>query len=91
MTRLTAVQIKTALRAVPEWKQQGAAITRTFVFKNFPAAIRFVNRVAKLAEAAGHHPDVDIRWNKVTLALTTHDAGGLTGKDFALAKQFDQL
>jgi len=51
--------------------------------------MRFVNAVAVLAEKAGHHPDIDIRWNKVTLALTTHDQGGLTEKDFALAKKFD--
>ena len=54
-------------------------------------AIEFVTAVAKLAEKAWHHPDIDIRWNKVTLALTTHDAGGLTEKDFKLAKQFDRL
>jgi 4a-hydroxytetrahydrobiopterin dehydratase len=51
----------------------------------------FVNEVASAAEAAGHHPDIDIRWNKVTLALTTHDQGGLTEKDFALARKFDRL
>ena len=91
MTKLSAARIKTALRAVPEWKKQGATITRTYAFKNFPSAIRFVNRVANLAEAAWHHPDIDIRWNKVTLTLTTHDASGLTRKDFALARQFDRL
>jgi 4a-hydroxytetrahydrobiopterin dehydratase len=91
MIRLTPAQIKTALRAVPEWKRQAAAITRTFQFKNFVAAIRCVNKVAKVAEAARHHPDIDIRWNKVTLTLTTHDAGGLTKKDFVLAKRFDTL
>jgi 4a-hydroxytetrahydrobiopterin dehydratase len=91
MTKLPAARIKTALRALPEWHKQGATLARTHAFKNFPAAIRFVNRVAKLAEAAWHHPDIDIRWNKVTLTLTTHDAGGLTRKDFALARQFDRL
>ena len=91
MTRFSAAQIKTALHTVPEWKHRGAAITRMFAFKDFPAAIRFVNRVAKLAEATWHHPDIDIRWNKVTLTLTTHDGGGLTRKDFRLAKKFDGL
>jgi 4a-hydroxytetrahydrobiopterin dehydratase len=91
MTKLTAAQIRTALRAVPEWKRHGAAIMRTFQFKDFVAAIRFVNKVAKLAEQAWHHPDIDIRWNKVTLTLSTHDAGGLTKRDFALAKRFDAL
>ena len=91
MKKLTVAQIKSARAAVPEWRKQGATITRTFVFKAFPAAIKFVNAVAKLAEKAGHHPDIDIRWNKVTLTLTTHDAGGLTEKDFALAQKFDRL
>jgi 4a-hydroxytetrahydrobiopterin dehydratase len=89
--KLTAAQIKTALTAMPEWQKYGKTITRTFVFKDFPAAIKFVNAVAKLAEKAWHHPDIDIRWNKVTLVLTTHDAGGLTEKDFKLAQKFDQL
>jgi 4a-hydroxytetrahydrobiopterin dehydratase len=62
-----------------------------FQFEDFPAAMKFVDAVAELAEQAWHHPDIDIRWNKVTLALTTHDAGGLTQKDFDLARQFDQL
>jgi 4a-hydroxytetrahydrobiopterin dehydratase len=91
MDKLSAAQIKTGLASVPEWKKKGQTITRTFVFKDFPAAIRFVTAVARPAEKAGHHPDIDIRWNKVTLLLTTHDAGGLTEKDFALAKQFDKL
>jgi 4a-hydroxytetrahydrobiopterin dehydratase len=91
MEKLTSSQIKTALASVPDWKKKGAAITRTYQFKDFPAAIKFVNSLAKLAEKAWHHPDIDIRWNKVTLTLSTHDAGGLTGKDFSLAKQFDRL
>jgi 4a-hydroxytetrahydrobiopterin dehydratase len=91
MKKLSASQIKSALIAVPEWKKQGAAISRTFQFKDFPAAIQFVDAAAKLAEKAWHHPDIDIRWNKVTLTLSTHDAGGLTEKDFALAKKFDGL
>ena len=91
MAKLNAAQIKSALATVPDWSKRGKTITRTFVFKDFPAAIKFVNAVAKLAEKAWHHPDIDIRWNKVTLVLTTHDAGGLTEKDFALARKFDQL
>ena len=91
MPKLNASQIKTALRTVPAWKKKGSTITRTFQFKDFPKAIKFVNAVARLAEQAWHHPDIDIRWNKVTLTLTTHDAGGLTEKDFKLAKQFDRL
>ena len=91
MPKLNPAQIALALAAVPQWNQQGDAISRTFQFKDFPAAIKFVNAVADAAEQAWHHPDIDIRWNKVTLALTTHDAGGLTQKDFDLARQFDQL
>lgn len=89
MPKLTAARIKTALRSVPKWKKRGALIVRTYEFKDFVAAIRFVNAIARFAEKAWHHPDIDIRWNKVTLALTTHDQGGLTAKDFALAKKFD--
>ncbi|HYT58529.1 MAG TPA: 4a-hydroxytetrahydrobiopterin dehydratase [Haliangiales bacterium] len=89
MPKLTPAQIKTAMASVPNWKRKGAVITRTYQFNDFVAAMRFVNAIAKLAEKAWHHPDIDIRWNKVTLALTTHDQGGLTQKDFALAKEFD--
>ena len=91
MPKLTTAQIKTALRTVPDWKKKGATITRVFVFKDFPKAVQFVTRVAQLAEKAWHHPDIDIRWNKVSLTLTTHDQGGLTEKDFALARKFDAL
>jgi 4a-hydroxytetrahydrobiopterin dehydratase len=91
MPKLDAAQIVLAGATVPNWSRQGDAISRTFQFKDFPAALKFVNAVAGLAEQAWHHPDIDIRWNKVTLALTTHDAGGLTQKDFDLARQFDQL
>jgi len=91
MAKLSPAQVKTALTSVSEWKKKGKAITRTYVFKDFPAAIKFVNAVARLAEKAWHHPDIDIRWNKVTLVLTTHDAGGLTEKDFKLARQFDRI
>ena len=91
MEKLNAAQVKAALAAVPEWTKKGATISRTYQFKNFPAAIQFVNNAAEIAEQAWHHPDIDIRWNKVTLVLTTHDAGGLTEKDFALAQKFDRL
>ena len=91
MPGMTSAQIKAALKSVPEWKSHGATIARTYPFKDFVAAMKFVNAVAKVAEKAWHHPDIDIRWNKVSLALTTHDQGGLTGKDFDLAKKFDAL
>ena len=89
MPKLTPPLIKAALVETPNWKKRGAVITRTYEFKDFVEAMKFVNAVAKLSEQAWHHPDMDIRWNKVTLALTTHDQGGLTEKDFALAKKFD--
>lgn len=91
MPKLTPAQIKAALPSIPDWQKKGANIVRTFQFQDFVGAIRFVGAVAKLAEKAGHHPDIDIRWNKVTLALSTHSEGGLTEKDFALAKKCDGL
>jgi 4a-hydroxytetrahydrobiopterin dehydratase len=91
MPKLDDGQIAAALAAVPQWTRQDDVIARTFQFKDFPAAVKFVDAVAVAAEQAWHHPDIDIRWNKVTLTLTTHDAGGLTQKDFDLAGQFDQL
>jgi 4a-hydroxytetrahydrobiopterin dehydratase len=89
--KMDPAKIILALSALPQWTRSGEIISRTFVFKDFPAAMKFTNDVATLAEQAQHHPDVDIRWNKVTLALTTHDTSGLTEKDFVLAKQFDAL
>ena len=91
MAKLKAAEIKTALARLPDWKRTGAIISRTFAFQDFVAAMKFVNVVAALAEGARHHPDIDIRWNKVTLALTTHSEGGLTRKDFQLATKFDRL
>lgn len=79
------------MRTVSRWRRKAQVIQRTYQFKDFPAAMKFVNAVARAAEKAWHHPDIDIRWNKVTLALTTHDAGGLTEKDFSLAAKFDRL
>ncbi len=79
------------LTLMPGWERRGPAIMREFQFKDFPEAIKFVNAVADAAEQAWHHPDIDIRWNKVKITLTTHDAGGVTGKDFALARTLDIL
>jgi 4a-hydroxytetrahydrobiopterin dehydratase len=70
---------------------EGDEIVRQFTFADFVEAMRFVNLVAVEAERVGHHPDIDIRWNKVQLALTSHDAGGLTDKDFALAAALDPM
>ncbi len=89
--RLARAEIAAARAGLPDWKRRGQVISRGFEFRDFPAAIRFVNAVARAAEKAWHHPDIDIRWNRVTLALTTHDAGGLTSRDFELAARFDAL
>ena len=91
MAKLSTAQIKSSLASVPDWKKRGQTIVRTFQFEDFPKAIKFVNAVARIAEKAWHHPDIDIRWNKVTLTLSTHDVGGLTEKDFALAGKFDAI
>ena len=91
MTTLQSDELKSALATVPLWRRKGSAIHRTYEFKDFLPAMKFVNAVARLAEKARHHPDIDVRWNRVKLALTTHDEGGLTAKDFALAAKFDGL
>ena len=91
VAKLTDSEVEQRLAALAAWSRTGDEIRRTFQLGSFPAAIAFVTHVGFLAEAAGHHPDVDIRWRKVTLALTTHDAGGLTHKDFDLAAQIDEL
>ena len=91
MPKLTAAELERELAALADWRRTGDVIARVFQFKDFPAALAFVNRVAMAAERAWHHPDIDIRWNKVTIALTTHDAGGLTEKDVALARECDTL
>ena len=77
------------LAALPGWERQGDEIVKTFELPTFPEAIAFVARLADRAEAANHHPDIDIRWRNVRVALTTHDAGGLTDLDFDLATEIE--
>jgi 4a-hydroxytetrahydrobiopterin dehydratase len=89
--RLSEEMINTQLANLNSWSREGDEIRRTIKCASFPAAIAFVTQVGFLAEAAGHHPDIDIRWRRVTLALTTHDAGGLTEKDFDLAGQINSI
>lgn len=91
MTALSPAEIQKALKSRPDWKRRGKIITRTFELRNFADAMRFVNAVALEAERANHHPDIDIRWNQVTLALTSHDAGGLTVRDFDAADAYDRI
>ncbi len=86
MTRLTESEIESGMARLPGWQRRGSEITRTFAFADFKGSMAFVNRVAGLADAADHHPDIDIRYSKVTLTLTTHDASGLTARDIALAE-----
>jgi len=84
-------QIAISLETVSGWQLINGEINRTYSFENFRDAISFVNLVAALAERAGHHPDIDIRYNKVKLVLVSHDAGGLTRADFSLAIEIDKL
>jgi len=87
---LTAEEVADQLKNLPEWREagsEGKAISATFKFADFKAALTFVNQVGDQAEAMNHHPDVDIRWNKVMLTLSTHSAGGLTHLDFELARR----
>jgi 4a-hydroxytetrahydrobiopterin dehydratase len=86
MALLTETEIEQHLARVPGWERHGQEIRRTWAFGDFKGSMSFVNRVAALADAADHHPDIDIRYSRVTLVLSTHDAGGLTQRDFALAE-----
>jgi 4a-hydroxytetrahydrobiopterin dehydratase len=90
-TLVSEDQIGARLATLQNWKRTGNEIVKTFEFKDFVHAMGFVNSVALSAEKVNHHPDIDIRWNKVTLALSTHSAGGLTDLDFNLARTIDEL
>jgi len=90
-TLLSEGEIASRMIEVPGWSLRGKAIQRTWKFKDFKHALAFINRVGSLAEAANHHPDIWNSWNRVKLSLTTHDSGGLTARDFELAKQIDAL
>ncbi len=83
--------VASKLQTLPHWKLEGGELVRRCEFTSFVEAMQFVNSVAELAEGAGHHPDIDIRYNKVRLALVSHDAGGLTDRDFDLASAIDSL
>jgi 4a-hydroxytetrahydrobiopterin dehydratase len=90
MPVLPATEAASRLTSLPGWQIESGELVRTFKFADFRASLRFVIQVGELAEAAGHHPDIDIRYNKVRLALVSHDDGGLTAKDFDLAAQADK-
>ena len=91
MSVLSAEMVQESLSSLPQWKLEGKEIVRQYEFADFAAAMVFVNQVAEKAEAAGHHPDIDIRYNKVRLALVSHDQGGLTKRDMAMAKVIDSI
>jgi 4a-hydroxytetrahydrobiopterin dehydratase len=91
MSVLTPEMVQESLRSPPRWKLEGKEIVRRYEFPDFAAAMVFVNQVAEQAEKAGHHPDIDIRYNKVRLALVSHDKGGLTKRDMAMAVTIDSL
>jgi 4a-hydroxytetrahydrobiopterin dehydratase len=86
MALLSETEIRDRLARVAGWERRENEIRRTWTFADFESSMAFVNKVAALAQSADHHPDIDIRYSKVTLALSTHDAGGLTAKDFDLAE-----
>ena len=91
MIPLSDIEIQRNLGTLPGWARKGDAIVKTYHFASFPAGIDFLARVADVAEAMQHHPDIDIRYTKVLFALSTHDAGGITTKDFALATAIEAL
>jgi 4a-hydroxytetrahydrobiopterin dehydratase len=88
---LTDPEIQKALSSLPGWQKNGIAIQRVFQFPDFKAAMQFVNKVADAAEQANHHPDIDIRYNKVTMALVSHDSGGVTQRDIRMAERINQI
>jgi 4a-hydroxytetrahydrobiopterin dehydratase len=88
--KLDESQIQASLQNLPQWTLEQGELVRTATFDDFQQAMKFVNHVAELAENAAHHPDIDIRYNKVRLALVTHDAGGITQNDMSLAQDIEK-
>ncbi|WYL99668.1 MAG: 4a-hydroxytetrahydrobiopterin dehydratase [Gloeotrichia echinulata DVL01] len=88
---LTEAEIQERAKSLSDWTVDGSAITITRTFKDFIQAIEFVNKLVEPAELAGHHPDIEISYNKVKITLTTHDAGGLTKNDFDVAATISQI
>lgn len=90
MQKLTDLELKEAAAKLPGWRLEEGKLLRDFSFADFVAAMVFVNKIAEIAESAGHHPDIDIRYNKVQLGLVTHDAGGITARDVEMAGRLSQ-
>ena len=88
---LTDAELQSALSTLPGWARNGIAIERKYEFKDFVEAMKFVNKVADAAEEAGHHPDINIVYNKVTLQLTSHDSGGVTQRDVKMANKINEI
>lgn len=87
---MTAKNVRAGMMTLKGWRLTGRRIAKTWRFRTYLEGIRFVDRVARLAEAQNHHPDITIGWRRVRLSLTTHDAGGLTARDFRLAQEIDK-
>ena len=88
---LSDTEVQQALQRLPGWKKNGSAIERHFQFPDFVKAMDFVNQIAEAAEAVNHHPDIHISYNKVTLALVSHDSGGITQRDIRMAEKINEL
>jgi 4a-hydroxytetrahydrobiopterin dehydratase len=88
---LSQEELSALVHELPQWAIDDGKLTRFWTFADFVQAMAFVRRVAELAEAAGHHPDIDIRYNRVKLALVSHDAGGITARDAGMARQLSAL
>ncbi len=88
---LSDIEIQRELNLLEGWLRKGETLVKTFEFPTFPAGIVWLTRVAEAAERVNHHPDLDIRYTKITAQLTSHDSGGITARDFALARELDAL
>jgi 4a-hydroxytetrahydrobiopterin dehydratase len=90
MPKLNPEEITAKLRTLPEWEKKGDAIAKQYTFKEFMDGIRFINRIAEIAEQMDHHPDMMVNYRRVTFTLSTHDQGGITEKDFKLAEAIER-
>ena len=88
---LSDLEIQRELGSLPGWARRGGTLVKTYTFPAFPAGIDWIRRAADAAESMSHHPDIDIRYTRITFALSTHDAKGITERDFALAAQIDAV
>lgn len=88
---LSDIEIQRELGSLPGWARRGGTLVKTYTFPAFPGGIDWVRRAADAAESMSHHPDIDIRYTRITVTLSTHDSGGITTKDLALARALDAL